>query len=137
MSKYLPKIVFQETFDGDKFTATMEPLDRQTAMEIQRLLMPHKGGRGDTPESEDAIMAATMVGLEKSLESITGLLDAAGGEISVQTVMSKAYFGSLRRVLFGELWTQATLGKSLRIVLEEKLAASSDPQTSTTSPSAG
>lgn len=100
MSGYLKNITITEQFDGDTVNVALRPLDLADMLAIRAATT----GDGDR---EQALAQEFQRVLAKQIVSLSGLRDAAGGEIDVPTLCTAAYFVPLVVTLGTRLLTEA------------------------------
>lgn len=127
MSKYVKALIVTEEFEGDKVRFEIHPVTMAQQLEIEDLA-PEAPPRDDGERevwrkarfSTDAEYAAWLKDqvdkattmfrvsrqlLHESVVSLSGLKDAAGGDVSVDEVFVSAYFDDLVTAVFKKWWT--------------------------------
>ena len=87
MSRYLPLHDFTTPFDGDEVKMRLKPLTLEDAVRLQTV---------GTPVERSQIVA-------EYVSELTGLRDAGGNAISVETVFGAVYFLKLVESIVNEL----------------------------------
>lgn len=111
MSKYLPSIKESLEFEGDTVTFDVRSMDREDFMPLSAKIELAEDGTtvkmAFKDQMEFAAMAAEL--LPKYIDNFTGLKDAAGAPVDLQTVCSKLYFMSLAQGLVTVLFKHSRL----------------------------
>ena len=121
--KYLPVIKFETEFEGEHIVVTMDPIDRETFLVVQADLFEARKHEDDTLRRM-SVYAAGCKALERCLQTISGLTDAANVSVTKEVVLSKVFFTPLVLVCFHELLNKGSVGKAQSSESGEKSPAS-------------
>jgi len=107
MSKFSLSSTETFQFDGDTVTVKLKPLSRSAMMS----LAPYVGD--GTPETMDnqKLFDHGAEHIESHIESMKGLTDSAGTEITISTMVDNAYFLPLMSEIMAKLFDLATVSE--------------------------
>ena len=110
MSRYIPEIRYETTFEDDSVVVTMKPLTRASFVSI----LPSLENLRTDPENSEKAIAVYDVAcnvLKVNLVSLEGLRDANGNAIEAEAFLNETYFMHLVTETFNKLIEGANLGK--------------------------
>lgn len=106
MSGYVQKITVRKDFEGDIVVVTLRPMGWIDKLNIDDLIPPETTGktpaRTRTKEENRAITDVSIQTMAKYVESVSGLRDASGAEVSIEALTTTAYFFDLSTTIFAD-----------------------------------
>lgn len=116
MSNFIPNLRFETEFEGDKVSVTLKPLTRATYMRMVNINVETKD-KSFTEKGAALIDSASEI-LHEHIVEVTGLRDANGDAVSVDTMLESIYFRELNLEIYGFLVEGSNLGKLKSIELD-------------------
>lgn len=112
MSKYLPAVECSAEFEGDTVTYSVEPLENIDFAELLPFFKENKLGE-TVLRFEDQGRFLTVAGglLKKYAKNFSGLTDARGEAIPLETATSRAYFMELVSKMMMDLFQASMVDK--------------------------
>ena len=111
MSKFLPRVPFETTFEGDQVTAELLPLKRKEFMRLLPFLEQAKDERGKvSPEKAVELVDEFADTLVKCVDKFQGLTTAKGDVVTLEQAIQETHFLPLMAEIMTRLFELATLG---------------------------
>lgn len=103
MSKYTPTFIRSREFDGDNISVTFVQLKRKHLLKVAGKITKGEDGTPVLKGEQSEILELMVDILKDCAQSITGLRDASGNVVEIDTVLEEAYFLPLMSWMFSEL----------------------------------
>lgn len=111
MSKYTPKITTTREFDGDTVAVTLSRMKRKHMLLISGKVVVDENGDSSLKVTQAEMLEAMSDVLRECVVEMSGLFDADGEAISLDTVLDDLYFFELAMWILSELMVGSRLSK--------------------------